>query len=306
MTKQEAIEVLSEIRSGYNCFDDSEKPYYEALSEAIKALTHFNSDSDSIKNELNELSCSEKPNRSDAIYRQAAIEECKLEFLNPNVERETEELTLIDQSFAKGWNQANSRWIKALEKLPSANPDLSGYSGRLWKRAYDRGYERCRQDAIDALQKEIDEGIPPFNDAGIRCGVRFARNIIEDLPSAWLKPKTEDSGSVDSEQPEIKMDRTNDRLIWQQDAIEQIKLLYEGREDDIYDRLWNRALKGATNAIKHHTPAAQPEVIRCENCQKRDDKWEDWEEGKVYWCDIMDGCVKADDYCSYAERRTDG
>ena len=119
------------------------------------------------------------------------------------------------------------------------------------------------------------------------------------------EPKTSDSGSVDSEQPEIKMDRTNDRLIWQQDAIEQIKLLYEGREDDIYDRLWNRALKGATNAIKHHTPTAQPEVIRCENCQKRDDKWEDWEEGKVYWCDIMDGCVKADDYCSYAERRTD-
>ena len=119
------------------------------------------------------------------------------------------------------------------------------------------------------------------------------------------EPKTAESGSVDSEQPEIKMDRTNDRLIWQQDAIEQIKLLYEGREDDIYDRLWNRALKGATNAIKHHTPTAQPEVIRCENCQKRDDKWEDWEEGKVYWCDIMDGCVKADDYCSYAERRTD-
>lgn len=44
-------------------------------------------------------------------------------------------------------------------------------------------------------------------------------------------------------------------------------------------------------------------VVRCENCRRRDDKWEDWEEGKVYWCDIMDGCVKADDYCSYAERR---
>lgn len=45
------------------------------------------------------------------------------------------------------------------------------------------------------------------------------------------------------------------------------------------------------------------EVIRCENCRHRDDKWEDWEEGKVYWCDIMDRCVKAEDYCSYAERR---
>ena len=35
---EQTIELLSEIRSGYNCFDDSEKPYYEALSEAIEAL----------------------------------------------------------------------------------------------------------------------------------------------------------------------------------------------------------------------------------------------------------------------------
>ena len=70
MTVQKAIEILSEIRCGYNCFDESERPFYEALSEAIEALTHFNSDSNSIKNELNELSCSEKPNRSDLISRQ--------------------------------------------------------------------------------------------------------------------------------------------------------------------------------------------------------------------------------------------
>ena len=47
-----------------------------------------------------------------------------------------------------------------------------------------------RQDAVDALQKEINKGIPPFNDVigSIRCGVRLARNIIEDLPSAqqWI------------------------------------------------------------------------------------------------------------------------
>ena len=43
-----------------------------------------------------------------------------------------------------------------------------------------------RQAAIDALQKEIDKAKPPFDDTigAIRCGVRLARNIIEDLPSA--------------------------------------------------------------------------------------------------------------------------
>lgn len=42
-----------------------------------------------------------------------------------------------------------------------------------------------RQKAIEALQKEIDKGKPPFNDTigAVRCGVRLARNIIEDLPS---------------------------------------------------------------------------------------------------------------------------
>lgn len=48
-----------------------------------------------------------------------------------------------------------------------------------------------RQTAIDALQKEIDKGIPPFDDVmgSIRCGVRLARNIVEDLPSAQPEPQ---------------------------------------------------------------------------------------------------------------------
>ena len=33
------ISRLSEIRSKYNCFDESEEPYYRALSEAIKLLS---------------------------------------------------------------------------------------------------------------------------------------------------------------------------------------------------------------------------------------------------------------------------
>lgn len=43
-----------------------------------------------------------------------------------------------------------------------------------------------RQAAIAAIQEEIDKVKPPFNDTlgAIRCGVRLARNIIEDLPSA--------------------------------------------------------------------------------------------------------------------------
>lgn len=41
MTKEERwkhIEILSDLRAKYSCFDDSERPYYEALSAGIKAL----------------------------------------------------------------------------------------------------------------------------------------------------------------------------------------------------------------------------------------------------------------------------
>lgn len=32
------IEKLSELKANYNCFDESEEPYYRALSNAIQAL----------------------------------------------------------------------------------------------------------------------------------------------------------------------------------------------------------------------------------------------------------------------------
>lgn len=37
-TKEEIIAILSEMRSGYNCFDANEEPKYRALSIAIKAI----------------------------------------------------------------------------------------------------------------------------------------------------------------------------------------------------------------------------------------------------------------------------
>lgn len=36
--KWEIINILSEIRSEYNCFNEKERPYYHALSLAIKSI----------------------------------------------------------------------------------------------------------------------------------------------------------------------------------------------------------------------------------------------------------------------------
>ena len=42
----------------------------------------------------------------------------------------------------------------------------------------------------DALQNEIDKASPPYNDTvgAIRCGVRLARNILEDTPTIDAEP----------------------------------------------------------------------------------------------------------------------
>lgn len=64
--------------------------------------------------------------------------------------------------------------------LPSANQDLSGYSDRLWKSAYDRGYERCKQDAIDVAKQHWYK--PDIAKA------------LEDLPSA--QPDLLDDGTL--------------------------------------------------------------------------------------------------------------
>ena len=36
--KWRCIEILSELRSNYSCFDETEEPYYRALSTGIKAI----------------------------------------------------------------------------------------------------------------------------------------------------------------------------------------------------------------------------------------------------------------------------
>ena len=42
----------------------------------------------------------------------------------------------------------------------------------------------------DKLQKEIDKATPPYDDVigSIRCGVRLARNIVEDEPTIDAEP----------------------------------------------------------------------------------------------------------------------
>lgn len=47
----------------------------------------------------------------------------------------------IDDAFETGWNEA----LSCVNMLPSAEPDLSEYSDKLWKNAYERGKAEAQQ-----------------------------------------------------------------------------------------------------------------------------------------------------------------
>ena len=91
-----------------------------------------------------------------------------------------------------------------------------------------------------------------------------------------------------------------DDLISRQDAIDALM--------EILDRPKHAEFLYTDEICKtlNELPSAQPEIIRCKDC-----KWSDWYtacDGNRY-CYCMEtgnGGRTENDYCSYAERRTDG
>lgn len=179
MTKAEAIRILEQ-----SCPKRPQKLWSikrkEAVKMAIEALNfvseHHQSNIETYAHDMGvsleqaerelrveELSCSESQNRSDLISRTRLLTD-----LQETVEAWSKYPVMEEE--IKGVEVA----IGYVKNIPSANTDLSGYSDRLWKSAYDRGYERCKQDAIDAVDvKCLHRGI-----------VKGIQEIIEDLPSA--------------------------------------------------------------------------------------------------------------------------
>ena len=113
------------------------------------------------------------------------------------------------------------------------------------------------------------------------------------------KPKQPENGPVDYEQPEIKADRTTEDLISRAEAIDAIQKAYadtEGGENK--HAVWENV--GLTNAlhIMQDLPSAQPEIVRCRECKEY--------RSNYHYCPLTETDMEPDDFCSYAERRTDG
>ena len=85
-TYWDLIGILSEIRSGYNCFDENEEPYYRALSEAIHLVS-----------------------AQSEVTEEEVKEYCR-----------KRGLSIIDSALLKKYAsaQTESRWIPCSERLP--------------------------------------------------------------------------------------------------------------------------------------------------------------------------------------------
>ena len=159
--------------------------HLEHLAEYVK----YSEDAPALREVIEMLKCSENPNSSDTIYRQAAIdalyhvdeyngrsiktirnlppakpercEDCvnfsKTRLLIPQPEERTQERTQTHACDCVSRQAAIDALstphgilypIRTVEELPSAQPDLSEYSDKLWRSAYERGKRDAQPEII--------------------------------------------------------------------------------------------------------------------------------------------------------------
>lgn len=108
---------------------------------------------------------------------------------------------------------------------------------------------------------------------------------LAELPSVQLKPKTSDSGSVDSEQPEIKTDRTTSGdLISRQDAMDALAKFVPYVIDDVSTESYTNGLTDAYNLICQ-LPSAQP----------RNGEWIDYSDEGYIECPFCHSATNCED-----------
>ena len=98
--------------------------YLDQIIDIIKALPPAQPETHDKRTETHSCDC---------ISRQAAIDYC-YQLINVEYEQGSDEMNYGQERV----NQTETI-LHHLENLPSAQPDLSGYSDKLWKAAYERG-----------------------------------------------------------------------------------------------------------------------------------------------------------------------
>ena len=181
------------------------------------------------------------------------------------------------------------------------------------------------EEAIESLRK-----LKSFHNGSYANAIRMAIKALEaqnavvrmDLPKisedelkkmlAKMNHQQQLEWIVDGTVPNNFAKDTNvpsNDTISRQDVIELVKNSYYDLAESIEDT-W------AMVADVEKLPSAQPEIIRCKDCKYRmpydwmfSEIWRsqninDYSEDEI-GCEYCDMAMKADDFCSHAERRTD-
>jgi hypothetical protein len=98
---------------------------------------------------------------------------------------------------------------------------------------------------------------------------------------------------------------SNDELISRKAAIDALadyihnvdKVLGAGKLS-AYD------CKDAARSVLGELPSAQPEIIRCKDCEHWDTTWQNDFAPNYHYCPVIDGTHRDDFYCADAERRS--
>ena len=88
----------------------------------------------------------------------------------------------------------------------------------------------------------------------------------------------------------------NKNIIYRIDAIDLLKKWADGY----------KYIETETElAIKEfeQLPSAQPEIIRCKDCEHWDTSWQNDYAPNYHYCPLVDGTRRDDFYCADAERR---
>ncbi len=159
--------------------------------------------------------------------------------------------------------------VAILQDLPSANPDLSGYSDRLWRGAYDCGYERCKQDAIDALADYI-RNVDRVYSTGLLSTtdcIDAARSVLDDLPSA--QPDLLGDGTLMMTVPQGMLGDVK-RVLVDEFGTKNCKVMYQDAErkkgEWIIDKDCEGKSRTVTCNICGHKEFNWHDPNYCENC----------------------------------------
>ena len=90
-------------------------------------------------------------------------------------------------------------------------------------------------------------------------------------------------------------------------AVLDAEKIIRSESNCYYDIGWADALSAVANKMKTMPTVDAVEVVRCKDCKhyKPQRQSAHWEGSTLYCCRCTTVKVKADDFCSYGERRTD-